>query len=172
MKGRRPTLYIERQRIEIIGQALDVAADTERAALRSDQDRYAEESQQRATRAIASGAFKDEIVPVPVSVKGKEVLISADEGPRSETTLDALARLNPAFQADGTVTAALNDTGGPVELRAEIHLSPGTRTGMLSGTLKEGPDATADLRNQLSSLAQMHARDASGRFPVDLEFTF
>jgi hypothetical protein len=59
-----------------------------------------------------------------------------------------------------------------VELRAQLRFSPATRTGMLSGTLKEGPDASADLRNQLSSLAQMHARDASGRFPVDLEFTF
>jgi hypothetical protein len=74
--------------------------------------------------------------------------------------------------ADGTVSATLADTGGPVELRANLHFSPATRTGMLSGTLKEGPDATADLRNQLASLAQMHARDAGGRFPVDLEFTF
>jgi hypothetical protein len=74
--------------------------------------------------------------------------------------------------ADGTLSAALTDTGGPVELRAQLSFSPATRTGMLSGTLKEGPDASADLRNQLGSLAQMHARDASGRFPVDLEFTF
>src|SRR5258708_2198202 len=66
--------------------------------LRSDQDRYAQESQQRAARSIASGSFKDEIVPVPMSVKGKEVLISADEGPRADTTLDALAILKPAFQ--------------------------------------------------------------------------
>jgi hypothetical protein len=73
---------------------------------------------------------------------------------------------------DGTLSATLNDTGGPVELRAQIQLSPAARTGMLSGTLKEGPDASADLRNQLASLAQMHARDANGRFPVDLEFSF
>jgi hypothetical protein len=77
-----------------------------------------------------------------------------------------------AVAADGSISASLTDTGGPVELRAQLHLSPATRTGTLSGTLKEGPDASADLRNQLSSLAQMHARDASGRFPVDLEFTF
>jgi hypothetical protein len=74
--------------------------------------------------------------------------------------------------ADGTLSATLTDTGGPVELRAQIQLSPAARTGMLSGTLKEGPDASADLRNQLSSLAQLHARDANGRFPVDLEFSF
>ncbi|HEY3965582.1 MAG TPA: acetyl-CoA C-acetyltransferase [Planctomycetaceae bacterium] len=72
---------------------------------RIDQDRYAEESQMRVARAVESGAFKDEIVPVSVSVKGKETLISSDEGPRPETTLDALAGLKPAFQPDGTVTA-------------------------------------------------------------------
>lgn len=83
-----------------------------------------------------------------------------------------LQLLKGAVAEDGSIAATLNDTGGPVELKAEIHVSPGTRTGMLSGTLKEGPDATADLRDQLASLGQMHARDASGRFPVDLEFTF
>ena len=72
---------------------------------RIDQDRYAAESQQRAARAIASGAFADEIVPVSVSIKGKETLVSIDEGPRLDTTLDTLAKLKPAFQSDGTVTA-------------------------------------------------------------------
>lgn len=77
---------------------------------RSDQDRFAEESQQRATRAIAAGAFQDEIVPVTVSVKGKETLVSTDEGPRPGTTLDALGKLKPAFQEDGTVTAGNSST--------------------------------------------------------------
>jgi acetyl-CoA C-acetyltransferase len=72
---------------------------------RMDQDRYAQESQQRAARAIAGGAFAEEIVPVSVSVKGKETLASTDEGPRQDTTLDGLANLKPAFQSDGTVTA-------------------------------------------------------------------
>jgi acetyl-CoA C-acetyltransferase len=72
---------------------------------RRDQDRFAQESQQRAAQAAAAGAFHDEIVPVPVMVKGKETLVSADEGPRPDTTLDALAKLKPAFQSEGTVTA-------------------------------------------------------------------
>jgi acetyl-CoA C-acetyltransferase len=72
---------------------------------RRDQDRFAEESQQRAARAAASGAFQDEIVPVPVMVKGRETLVSADEGPRPDTTLDALGNLKPAFESQGTVTA-------------------------------------------------------------------
>jgi acetyl-CoA C-acetyltransferase len=72
---------------------------------RIDQDRFAGESQQRAARAISNGAFTDEIVSVSVSIKGKETLVSTDEGPRSDTTLDALGKLKPAFQSDGTVTA-------------------------------------------------------------------
>jgi acetyl-CoA C-acetyltransferase len=72
---------------------------------RRDQDRFAQESQQRAARAVASGAFREEIVPVPVLVKGKETLVSTDEGPRPDTTLDTLGKLKPAFEAEGTVTA-------------------------------------------------------------------
>jgi acetyl-CoA C-acetyltransferase len=72
---------------------------------RIDLDRFSEESQQRAARAVAEGAFHDEIVPVPVRVQGKETLFTADEGPRPETTLEGLGRLKPAFRADGKVTA-------------------------------------------------------------------
>ena len=78
--------------------------------LRSDQDRYAVESQQRAARAIAAGDFREEIVPVTVSLKGKEPLVSVDEGSRPETTIDELAKLKPAFQPDGTVTAGNSST--------------------------------------------------------------
>jgi len=77
-----------------------------------------------------------------------------------------------AVASDGTITANLNDTGGPLEAQAQIRYSPATRTGMLSGTLKERPEASPALRNQLSSLAQLRPRDAAGRFPVELEFTF
>jgi acetyl-CoA C-acetyltransferase len=72
---------------------------------RAEQDRYAQVSQHRAAGAIAGNAFADEIVPVSVSIKGKETLVTIDEGPRADTTLDVLARLKPAFQSDGTVTA-------------------------------------------------------------------
>jgi hypothetical protein len=76
-----------------------------------------------------------------------------------------------AIAADGTITANLNDTGGPLEAQAQIRYSPAARTGMLSGTLKERPEASLGLRNQLSSLSQLRPRDAAGRFPVELEFT-
>jgi Type II secretion system (T2SS), protein N len=73
---------------------------------------------------------------------------------------------------DGTVSATVNDIGGPVEAQVQIRFSPATRTGMLSGTLKERPEASPTLRDQLNNLAQLRPRDSSGRFPVDLEFTF
>jgi hypothetical protein len=65
----------------------------------------------------------------------------------------------------------LADTGGPLELRATIHYSVETRTGLLTGTLKERPEASQALRDQLKNLTQMHARDAQGKIPVELEFT-
>src|SRR5439155_1516209 len=71
-----------------------------------DQDAFAAESQQRATRAIAEGQFKDEIVAVPVpQTKGDPLLVDTDEYPRAGTTTETLAALKPAFRKDGSVTA-------------------------------------------------------------------
>ena len=75
-----------------------------------------------------------------------------------------------AITADGDANAELTDTGGPLEVRATIHYSPKDHTGILSGTIKERPDAPPALRSEVDNLAQLHARDAEGRLPVDLEF--
>jgi acetyl-CoA C-acetyltransferase len=83
---------------------------------REDQDAYALESHRRAIAAIDSGRFADELVPVTVTdAKGREMAVDTDENPRRDTTIEALARLRPAFAlpdgADrgdatlGTVTA-------------------------------------------------------------------
>jgi acetyl-CoA C-acetyltransferase len=72
---------------------------------REEQDRYAAESQRRATEAITSGAFTDEIVPVTVTDRRSETTVTADEGPRAETTVEKLAQLKTAFEKDGSVTA-------------------------------------------------------------------
>lgn len=78
---------------------------------RDDQDRFAAESQRRAAVAIQSGAFSDEIVPVTISVRGRETIVTADESPRPETTVESLAKLKPAFQTEGgTVTAGNSST--------------------------------------------------------------
>jgi len=73
---------------------------------REDQDRYAAESHHRAAAATAAGWFRDEIVPVGIpQKKGDPVLVDSDEPIRPDTSVDALARLKPAFKKDGTVTA-------------------------------------------------------------------
>jgi 3-oxoadipyl-CoA thiolase len=73
---------------------------------REEQDAFALESQRRAACAIREGMFNDEIVPVEVSTrKGAPTLVSQDEHPRPDATLDKLAALKPAFVSDGTVTA-------------------------------------------------------------------
>jgi len=77
-----------------------------------------------------------------------------------------------AIAPDGSITANLKDTGGPLEVEAEIRISPTARTGLFSGTLKERPEAPPALRAELQNIAQLRPRDAQGRFPAELEFTF
>jgi len=86
---------------------------------REEQDAFALSSQQKAIAAIDSGRFKDEIVPVEVPAgKGKTVIVDTDEHPRRGTTLEALAKLPPAFKKGGTVTAGnasgINDAAAAV----------------------------------------------------------
>ncbi len=77
-------------------------------------DEYAANSQAKAVKAIEEGKFKDEIAPVEIPTrKGDPVVFDTDEGPRPGTTAEKLARLKPAFEKDGIVTAGnapgLND---------------------------------------------------------------
>ena len=72
---------------------------------RDEQDQFAVQSHQRAAAATASGRFKEEIVPIEVKQKKGIMLVDTDEPIRSDTSLEALAKLKPAFQEGGTVTA-------------------------------------------------------------------
>ena len=73
---------------------------------RQRQDAYAVESHRRALDATKSGRYQDEIVPIPIpQKKGEPIQFAKDESPREDTSLDALAKLRPAFKPDGTVTA-------------------------------------------------------------------
>ncbi|MEU7001321.1 acetyl-CoA C-acetyltransferase [Nonomuraea sp. NPDC046570] len=73
---------------------------------RAPQDEFAARSHQLAAAAIKNGVFEDEIVPVSIPQrKGEPVVVKDDEGVRADTTAEALARLRPAFAADGTITA-------------------------------------------------------------------
>jgi hypothetical protein len=84
----------------------------------------------------------------------------------------ALSFDDAALSADGDARAALVDKGGPLSLEASLTLTPKTRTAMLAGTAKEREDAPPALRKELDNVAQLRPRDAQGRIPIDLEFTF
>jgi acetyl-CoA C-acetyltransferase len=72
---------------------------------REEQDRFAVASQNKAEAAQKAGRFKDEIAPVTIASRKGDVVIDADEYIRAGTTLEAVAKLRPAFSKDGTVTA-------------------------------------------------------------------
>lgn len=91
---------------------------------REAQDKWALRSHERALRAMEEGKFKEEIVPVEVPVrKGDPVLVDTDEAPRKDTSLEKLAKLKPAFDADGTITAGnapgVNDGAAAFVLMSE-----------------------------------------------------
>ena len=78
---------------------------------REAQDGFALESQMRCKAAVEAGRLAEEIVPVEIDAgRGKTIVIDADEHPRFDTTMDALAKLKPAFREGGTVTAG-NSSG-------------------------------------------------------------
>ncbi len=87
---------------------------------RQDQDELAVESHRRAVSAIESGKFKSQIVPIEQKTKNGPVMFMTDEQPRSDATLENLARLKPAFDPEGTVTAgnasSINDGAAAVVL--------------------------------------------------------
>src|ERR1700726_165637 len=91
---------------------------------RQEQDQFALDSHRQAVRAIKSCFFGEQIVPVEIpQKKGDPVIIKTDESPREDTTLEALAKLKPAFKKDGTVTAGnapgTNDGAAAVVVTSE-----------------------------------------------------
>ncbi len=100
---------------------------------RTDQDAFAAQSQARAEKAIASGAFEREIVPVEVpQKKGAPIVVSRDEYPRSGTTVEKLAALKAAFTRDGTVTpgnaSGINDGAAALVIATESWAKKNGRT--------------------------------------------
>lgn len=104
---------------------------------REDQDAMALMSHQRAVAAMQNGRFSEQITPVSVAQRrGDPVVVSQDEGPRADTTLDRLATLRPVFKPDGSVTAgnasSINDGAAAVVIMsaakaAELGLRPRLR---------------------------------------------
>src|SRR5207302_4885368 len=87
---------------------------------RQQQDEFAVGSQNKAEAAQKAGKFKDEIVPVTIKSRKGDIIVSDDEYPRHGATVEAMGKLKPAFEKDGTVTAGsasgINDGAGVVVL--------------------------------------------------------
>ena len=106
-----------------MGNAAEFIAD-EYEVTREAMDQYALSSHRKAIHAIDRGKFKEEIVPVLVNGnKGESFIVDQDEAPRRDTSLEALAKLPPAFRADGRVTAGnspgLNDAASALVIASE-----------------------------------------------------
>ena len=84
------------------------------------QDELAVASQNKAEAAMKSGRFKDEIAPVTIKTRKGDIVVDTDEYPKAGVTLESIARLKPAFDKEGTVTAAnasgINDGAAAVVL--------------------------------------------------------
>jgi acetyl-CoA C-acetyltransferase len=106
-----------------MGQTAELVAE-KYAVSREQQDAFALESHRRAVRATKSCFVSEQILPIVIPQKrGAPVMIKADESPREDTSLEALAKLKPAFEKDGTVTAGnapgTNDGAAAVVVTSE-----------------------------------------------------
>ena len=127
----------------------------------------------RGTADVHFSELKSDLVKPLAAVGDIQVsnLTSAQIAPGVDLGSYELRLAEDAVAADGSVTAQLTDTGGPLDMKAVIHYSATERTGLLTGTLRERPDAPAALVSQLENLVQLRGRDPQGRIPVDLELT-
>jgi acetyl-CoA C-acetyltransferase len=108
-----------------MGNAAEFIAD-EYEVTREAMDEFALQSHQKAVEAQETGRFKAEIVPVQIpGKKGDVKIVDSDEGPRKDTSLEALAKLKPAFKADGKVTpgnsSPMNDGGAAVVIASREY---------------------------------------------------
>lgn len=98
---------------------------TEYAITREEQDEYAYRSHKLGTAAVQNGLFKDEIVPITVKRGRKEVVVDTDDHIKPDTSIEALAKLRPAFGKDGTVTAG--NASGIVDGGAALVITTAAR---------------------------------------------
>ena len=99
---------------------------------RQQQDEFATGSQNKAEAAQKAGRFKDEIVPVTIKSRKGDIVVDKDEYPKADVTVDSIAKLRPAFEKDGTVTAAnasgINDGAAAVVLMSAKQAAKEGRT--------------------------------------------
>lgn len=139
---------------------------------RAAQDEFALESQRRAATAAAQAAFAEEITPVTVGGR-KPVTVTVDEHPRPETTLDGLAKLRPAFQQDGTVTAGnasgINDAGAALVLACESAAAERGLTGLVTLEAVATGAMAPELMGYAPVLALANLFAETGTTPNDID---
>jgi acetyl-CoA C-acetyltransferase len=131
----------------------------EAGVTRAEADAFALRSHQKAVAAIAEGRFRDEIVPVPVPGRRSTSVVETDEGPRSDTSLEALAKLRPAFPNDAPE--------GIAELVVTAGNAPGLNDGAAAVVVASLEYAQA---HGLEVDAVIRAYATSGGAPRDLFF--
>ena len=138
-------------------------------------DAFAASSQQKACAAIASGRFKDEIVPVEIKKKKETVLFDTDEGPRQGVTVEGLAKLKPAFKKDGGLVTAgnassINDGAAAVIVMSEekaLELGVKPMATWVDGTLG-GVDPSIMGVGPIASTKKLFARTGLTIKDIDL----
>jgi acetyl-CoA C-acetyltransferase len=148
---------------------------------RAEQDAFAVESQRRAAAAIAEGRFKSQIVPIVQQTRKGEVVFDTDEHVKAGTTLEALAKMKPAFKKDGSVTAGnasgINDGASffvlaAADVAARSGYKPIARlvayavAGVPNDIMGEGPIPASQMVFKKSglSLAQMDVIESNEAF--------
>ncbi|MEQ1874412.1 MAG: acetyl-CoA C-acetyltransferase [Ilumatobacteraceae bacterium] len=143
---------------------------------RDQQDTFAMKSNERAAEAIKSGRLADEIVPVAIPQrKGEPLLVETDEGVRPGTTMESLATLKPAFDKEGTITAAnasqISDGGSAMVMMSEKALKAcGVEPlgQVVSYGMVAGPDNVSLLHQPSRAIKAALARAGKKTADVDL----
>ena len=143
---------------------------------REQQDEVAMKSNERAANAIKEGRFTDEIIPVSIPQrKGEPILVETDEGVRPGTTMESLATLKPAFDKEGTITAAnasqLSDGGSAVIVMSEkaVNARGVTPLGqVVSYGMVAGPDNASLLHQPSRAILKALAKVGKQVSDVDL----
>lgn len=138
---------------------------------RDEQDEFALQSQQRAAAQQAKDAFGEEITPVEIGGR-KPRTVTEDEHPKPDTTLEGLAKLRPAFQKDGTVTAGnasgINDGGAALVLATESAVKERGLNGLVTLEAVTTAAMEPELMGYAPVLALQKLFETTGTAPSDI----
>ncbi|WP_121256318.1 acetyl-CoA C-acetyltransferase [Nocardioides ferulae] len=162
---------------QVTSQAMGLLTEECNAAAqnltRAEQDEFAAQSHQKAAVAWKNGIFDDEVVPVTISTRKGEVVVSSDEGVRGDTTAESLGKLRPAFNKEGTITAGsssqISDGAAAVVVMSKAKAEELGLTWLAEigahGQVA-GPDSTLQLQ---PAAATAKACEKEGIAPTDLD---